>query len=269
MERKVSLITMLNGNVKALRKTLDSFKYSMAEFIVGDMLLFDEDREILESYKSDFNLRTIRLPFDYLYHQGFSSLLNYLSSHAKNDMVLYSNVSEVIDVDYGINRIISDNKDYNTFFFTHKTDTHRWYRCSDRQKIQWGGRIHEEPYGDMIPYHKPIYMMKDEDKDMENPFKAKIFDDVKELTYFNQLCLIVDNPKIYLGQTNEGWHRYATEQYQSMIDRLTQKGKRWEAFKLGDWKMYIDDAMTNPSFEQVRFETSNLIQYQQDRKFHL
>jgi len=73
MERKVSLITMLNGNVKALRKTLDSFKYSMDEFIVGDMLLFDEDREILGSYKSDFNLRTIRLPFDYLYHQGFSN----------------------------------------------------------------------------------------------------------------------------------------------------------------------------------------------------
>lgn len=87
MERKVSLITMLNGNVLALRKTFESFKDSMGEFVVGDLLIFDEDRKMLEDYKSEFNLRTIRLPFDYLYHQGFSSLLNYLSSHCKNDMV--------------------------------------------------------------------------------------------------------------------------------------------------------------------------------------
>ena len=269
MERKVSLITMLNGNVLALRKTLESFKDSMGEFVVGDLLIFDEDRKILEDYKSEFNLRTIRLPFDYLYHQGFSSLLNYLSSHCKNDMVLYSNVSEVIDEDYGINKIINDNQEYNTFFFTHRTDKHRWYRCSDRTKIQWGGRLHEEPYGEMNPYHKPIYMMKDLDKDMADPLKAKIFDDIKELTYFNQLCKIVENPKLYLGQTNDGWHQYAISRYDSMIERLKAKGKRWDAFNLGDINMYMEDVMSNPDFEKVRFETTSLIQFQQDRKFHV
>ena len=112
-------------------------------------------------------------------------------------------------------------------------------------------------------------MMKDLDKDMADPLKAKIFDDIKELTYFNQLCKIVENPKLYLGQTNDGWHQYAISQYDSMIERLKAKGKRWDAFNLGDINMYMEDVMSNPDFEKVRFETTSLIQFQKDRKFHV
>ena len=54
-----------------------------------------------------------------------------------------------------------------------------------------------------------------------------------------------------------------------MIERLKAKGKRWDAFNLGDINMYMEDVMSNPDFEKVRFETTSLIQFQQDRKFHL
>ncbi len=78
--------------------------------------------------------------------------------------------SEIIDENYGINEIVNSNPDCNAFYFSHRVETHRWFRCFDRKEVQWGGRIHEEPIGNIKPYHKPIYMMADTEKDMEDKF---------------------------------------------------------------------------------------------------
>ena len=110
--------------------------------------------------------------------------------------------------------------------------------------------------------------MADLDKDMGNPFKAKVFNDIKELTYFNQYIRIVDNPEL-LGATNFGWMGFAKDSYDSMKERLTNKGKRYEAFMNDDFTMYMEDVLNNPEFEKERFESNITIEFQGQKKYLL
>lgn len=256
------------GNVLALKKTLDSFKGIVDEVVYGDVLLFSEDRLILESYKEEYNINIQRLPFNYIFQMGFSSCLNFLISNAKNDMVIYLNTSEVIDENYGINDIIDNNPDCNAFYFSHRVETHRWFRCFDRREVKWDARLHEEPIGDMRPYHKPIFMMKDEEKDMLDEFKAAVLNSVKECVYWNQLITIVDKPKEQ-GITNDHWVNFAKQEYQSMKDRLAAKGKHYEAFKIGDFQMFLDDIHSSDYFKNERFVSNDMINFQGNRKIVL
>lgn len=266
MKTGVTLITMGCGNVLVLKETLKSFHPIFDEIIYGDLLLFPEDREVLKSYQREFNLHIIPFEFDYLFKNGFSILLNQLAAKASNSMVIYMNTSEIIDENYGMYDRIFQNKDCNTFFFTHKTDPHRWFRCYDKEELQWSGRIHESLIGDYKPHHHPIFQMADLEKDMNDTFKAKVFNDVKEIVYFRNYMAIVDHPE-QLGGTDPGWIRFATENYESMQERLLKKGKRYEAFLEGDFKKYMLDVYSNPEFEKERFESSNMIEYQGDPKF--
>ena len=266
--RRISLLTMGQGNVLALKQTLESFKGVVDEVIYGDMLLFPEDRLVLESYKKEYNINIQRLPFNYLFQMGFSSCLNFLTSNAKNDIVIYMNTSEAIDEDYGIVDIVNDNVDCNMFYFTHRTDPHRWFRCYNRKELQWKGFIHEEVVpiiGEEKPYHKPIFMMKDEEKDMQDPYKALIFNLFKEQTYFRNYMKIVDYPKLFEG-TNEGWKSFALDQYPSMKERIEKYEKFHLAVKTGNYDMLMEDILNNPSFEKERLESSKLINFQGIRK---
>ncbi len=258
------------GNIIVLEETLKSFVNSGVcnEVIYGDLLLFPDDREILQTYQEPYNLKIVRYPFNYIFKNGFSDLLNSLSKHATNDLVIYMNTSEVISVDNGISDIIDNNPQCNTFFFDHATDPHRWYRCYNRNDLQWSGMIHEEVIGDYKPYHKPIFTMADKEKDMGNAFKAKVFNDVKEIVYFQQYKNLIDFPEKQ-GGTNSGWLSFAADNYDSMTLRLEGKGKRYEAFIEGDLYKYLEQVYNDKEFEKERFESSTLIEYQGDKKFLL
>jgi len=264
-ERKLTIITMGAGNPKALRKTLESFKDVADEVVYGDLLIWEEDRQEINAMRDEFKMNIQRLPFNYIFQMGFSSVLNYLISNSKNDMVLYTNTGEYIYDNYGINSIISDNPDCNSFYFKHHTELHRWFRCFDRRDIQWSGRLHEEPRGDERPFHKPIYCMADFEKDLDNPFKAAVLNSVKEMVYWNQLIKIVDNPKLKEA-TNDHWVNFAKEQYQSMKERLDKKGKQYEAFKTGNFQMFIDDICTSNYFNETKFESVEGMNFQGARK---
>ena len=264
-DRKISLITMGQANPIALKRTLDSFKGVVSEVVFGDLLIFPDDRELVKSYQSEYNLRIIPLPFNYIFHMGFSNVLNFLISNAKNDLCLYTNVSEIIEEDFGINKIVNDNQNCNSFYFSHRQEKHRWYRCNDRRFVQWSGLIHEETIGDIKPYHKPIYVMADTDKDSDSELKAAAANTIKEMVYWNQLMKIVDDPK-QQQSTNDFWVNFAKEQYQSMVDRLAQKGKHYEAFKIGDFKMFMMDIYSSDYFKTTTFESSNSIEFQGSSK---
>ena len=254
------------GNIQALKKTLDSFKEIVSEIIYGNMLLFPEDMGVLNYYKLDYNLKVVDLPFDFIFKNGFSETLNTLANEASNDLIIYLNTSEVIGIDYGMSEIINNNPKCNSFFFTHSSETFRWFRCYDRRDLKWHGLIHEELQGDYRPYHKPIFQMQDEEKDMDNAFKAAVFNSTKECVYWNQLIKIAENPDKY-PETNQGWKTFAKDTYQSMKDRLEQKGDMYKAICEGDYKKYMDAVHVFP-FETIQFKSDNAIAYQGD-KIHL
>ena len=235
---------MAAGNSIVLKKTLESFKGVVDEVIFGDLIIFPEDRELMQSYKEEYNINIQRLPFNYIFQVGFANVLNYLIANAKNDMCLYTNTGEYIQEDYGINEIINSNPECNSFYFKHAVETHRWFRCFDRREVQWSGMLHEEPRGNERPYHKPIYCMGDLEKDMNNPFKAAVLNSVKEMVYWNQLIEIVDNPKLKEA-TNDHWINFAKQEYNSMKDRLEKKGKQYEAMKTGNFEMFWNDIHTS------------------------
>ena len=269
INRGITLITMGAGNVIVLEETLKSFIGSgiCNEVIYGDLLLFSEDRKVVDGYKEKYNLKSIKYPFDYIFKFGFSSILNSLANHAKNDMVVYANTSEVIGEDLGITDIVNKNTDCNTFYFAHRKETHRWFRMYDRKDLSWSGLIHEELQGDFKPYHKPIFYMEDREKDMQDTFKAKVFNDVKEIVYWHQLIKIVEYPEC-LGGTNAGWVEFAKGTYDNMKQRLSQKNGRYEMFVEGNYEAYMNDVLTNPEFEKERFDSNSGIAFQGD-KIHL
>lgn len=268
MKRPISLVTMGAGNVKVLKETLKSFAPFVDEFVYGDMLLFPEDRGIVKSYQKEFNLKIIELPFDYIFKNGFSSVLNLLISKASNDMCGYANTSEIVEIDFGINEIIDNNPECNVFYFTHATDPHRWFRFGDRRELHWSGVIHEQLGGEYKPYYKPIFQMADLPKDMDDLRKAKLFDTCKEIVYFHNYMKLVSYPQL-LGETDLGWVKFAQDNYQSFKERLKAKGEAYVAYSSGIYEMLIHYFNTSPDFEKQKFESNIGIEYQNDKKYLL
>lgn len=267
MKTGITLLTMGAGNVLVLKETLKSFSKICDEVIYGDLLIWKEDRDIIKSYEKEFNLKIVNFPFNYIFKNGFSSLLNELASHATNDFVMYMNTSEVIDEDYGITETVKSNSDCNAFYFTHRQEGHRWHRTYNRHELKWSGRIHEQLAGEYKPYHRPIFMMKDLEKDMENPYKAKIFNLVKEYVYFEQYLQIADNPDL-LGETDAGWLRFAKADYNSFKERIDKRPKIKSAFEIGNLYLFWKGIAEDPEFQGEQFKSSNLIAFQGD-KIHL
>jgi hypothetical protein len=267
-KRNITLLTMGAGNVIVLEETLKSFVRSgiCNEVIYGDLLLFAEDREILNTYVEPYNVKIVPFQFNYIFKNGFASLLNELADKATNDLVIYMNTSEIISVDKGIVEAIENNPDCNTFYFDHATDPHRWYRCYNRHELKWSGMIHEEVIGEHKPYHKPIFTMADLEKDMGSSFKAKVFNDAKEIVYFQQYKNLIDYPERQ-GGTNSGWLEFAKSNYDSMTERLEKKGKRYQAFINGNLYNYLEQVYGDKEFEKERFESGNMIEFQGDPKF--
>lgn len=260
---KITLITMGQANPLALKRTMDSFGHLVDAIIFGDLLIFESDRQIVESYLRDYPLCIVPLPFNYIFENGFADTLNKLAEYATTDWVLYMNVSEVMDGRHAVKEQMS--KDYNCYSFDHAVDLHKWFRLYNRKKVKWGGLIHEELIGDLRPCPFHVFRMADTEKDVDDPFKAKVSNDIKELVYFDQYLKLVKRPELR-ANTHQGWIDHAIESYDSLLERLGKKGNRYQAFIKGDIQMYLDDIYNNPEFEQERFESSTLINYQGDRK---
>lgn len=105
--------------------------------------------------------------------------------------------------------------------------------------------------------------MKDTEKDTQSPFKAKVYDDIKELVYFNQYIKLVDEPSTK-GATSQGWVEYAKRDYDHIKTRLVNKGKRLTAFEQNQLEMYINDIENGEDFKEERMNSSDIIHFQGD-----
>lgn len=264
MRTGISLITMGAGNVNALYHTIKSVQGICDEVVYGDMLLWDSNREVVKGYAKEFNLKIVPFDFSYLYHKGFSSLLNELAANATNEYVMYLNTSEVVEIDYGIIDAIKNNPECNAFYFTHFSDPHRWFRTYKKSELQWSGILHEQLKGEYIPYHKSIFQMKDLPKDMDDIKKAKILDSLKEIVYFRQYMNIIDRPET-LGETDPGWIRFAKENYDSFRERLLKRRDQEVALIFGDLNRFLEAAEYD--IENNVFKSSIAIEYQNDPAF--
>lgn len=264
----ITLITMSQGNPIALKRTIDSFAPYCDEVIYGDLCVFQEDRTLIKSYKNLYNMKIVTYPFNYIFKNGFSTILNSLASCASNDHVLYMNVGEIVDPRLMPSFEI-DNGLYNCYLNTHFSDPHHWYRMYNRQELEWGNLIHEELKGKNAPYNPrpctaPSFMMDDTEKDIDNPFKTKVYNDIKELVYFYQYLRLVEEPDMVQG-TNPGWVQYAKDAYDSLSERIVKKEHRYFAFQGGNYFKYMDDIFENPEFQKERMESSDLVNLQGDR----
>jgi len=87
-------------------------------------------------------------------------------------------------------------------------------------------------------------------------FIQAVMNDIKELVYFNQYLKLVEMPG-ERGSTDQGWIKYANENYQHLKDRMTAKGERYNAFLIGDKELYLNNCSDLPYFEN-----NNLIHFQ-------
>lgn len=259
----LTLIVPSQGNPIALKRTLDSFKGICNEVVFGDVLIFEKDRELIQSWQEEYNMGIVEMPFNFIFEHGFANTLNTLAHYATNDWVLYMNVGEVMDGEFEILSKLNGN--FNCHYLTHAVETHHWFRLYNRKELQWSGPIHEEVVGGRRQSVDHIFRFADSDKDVADPFYAKVMNEVKELCYFSQYIKIADHPEL-IGATNSGWVDYAKDGYESLQERLLKKGKRYEAFQEGNLAKFLEDIYTNPEFEKERHESSQLINFQGARK---
>lgn len=256
----ITLILPTQGNPIALKRTIDNvlaqFQGKVDEVIVGDLCVFQEDSEaikVMSAMMPEGVVKIVEPEFNTLFQQGFGNTLNFLSEFAKNDFILYLNVGEIVETNMNIDLL---SQGYNCFQFDHAEDKHHWTRLYNKKDMQWSGRIHEEVRGEKNVCPTMLFRMADTEKDSYNPFKAQVYNDIKELVYFNQYIKLVEEPN-EIGATNQGWVTYAKDGYQSLTERLAKKGKRYEAFKEGDLQKYLDNCQ---EFES--FDNNNMIHYQ-------
>ena len=232
-----TLITPTQGNVTALKRTIDSLKGLIDEVVIGDLSVFQEDSDAIRRFQYVETIKVVPMPFDFLFKNGFSAALNLLASFAKNDMILYLNVGEVLasDVNETINKV---SPSYTCYYIDHATDPHHWYRVYNRKEIAWGGIIHEEIYGNLKPCSVPLFRFEDTPKDSEDPFKEWVYLQIKEVVYWNLYIKLVDQPHLAQG-TNPGWIQFSRDGFTSFVDRLHQKGEMYDAFLLGDKELLM------------------------------
>lgn len=271
MKTGISLICMSQGNPKVLKETFKSFWGLVDEIVFGDMCLFPEDSELIESYKKEVNLKIIKYPFSYIFKNGFSSILNSLISHASNDWCLYMNCSEIMDSpqDKAI-EVFNNNQDCNSFYFDHAHDGHRWFRLGRRSELHWAGMIHEGlgPQDSIRPYYRPLFRMADLPKDNDNAFKARCYDFCKEIVYFKNYRSLIDDPSS-MGNTDPGWLTFARANYDSFLERMENKGDFYKAFLEDDINILYDYIYNSPDFEKERLVSSIVLEYQNDKKYLL
>jgi hypothetical protein len=250
----ITLITMTQGNMIALERTIKSFQKSCSNIVVGNLCIFGEDIAKLKDLELNYCIKVVDLPFNYIYLNGFASVLNRLSEEVKTPYALYMNVGEI-----AVNDIMQVNERYNTYYFDHDTEKHHWYRCYKVSDLKWSGVIHEELIGNKRPYPVPMFRMADTQKDNDNPFKASVYNDIKEIVYFNQYLRLVDEPQS-IGSTNMGWVNYAKDSYQQIKSRLLNKGERYNAFVNSDFDLYLHEIKTKGVPDQ--FDNNKIIHFQ-------
>lgn len=252
----ITLITLTQGNVIALKRTIDNvkitFKGYVNQVVVGDLCIFEEDAIKIDT----FDVIRVPMPISQLYNNGFASVLNSLSEYSTNDLCLYMNVGEIVETEVNTHTL---NKHWNCYAFNHATEPHQWVRLWDKKKLKWSGRIHEEVIGDRHLCPTVIFQMADTEKDKGEPFYEWVMNDIKEMVYFNQYLSLVDKPN-EIGATNAGWVDYAKESYQHIKDRLLVKGQRLQAFCDNDNLNYI--ALAKEDFKANEFENNKLIHFQ-------
>jgi SAM-dependent methyltransferase len=257
-----SLVIMSQGNPIALRRTLENTKGIVSEVIFGDVAIFEEDKVLFRSYAKEFNIKIIELPFNYLFKEGFSSMLNLLASHATNDLCLYLNVGEIITI--GKENIYKRlNSKYNAYYQIHPVEKHHWVRFWNRKEMSWAGRLHEEcAVGNLRLCPTPIFTFEDSEKDMDNHDYAAAMNTTKEMTYFKNLIEMVDNPDSLKG-THPSWIQYAKDSYESLKERLHRNENRYIAFETTNKELYISTLSNDNNSD---FESSTLINFQGNRK---
>jgi len=261
----ISFITLTQGNPIALKRTMDSLKGICDEFVVGSVCVFADDLKVIKSYKDEFNLKVVEMPFNFIYANGFSASLNHVASYADGSNCVYLNVGEILESsESDILSIISD--EYNYYYIDHATEKHRWGRVWDKREMKFSGLIHEELVGEHRPYHRPLFRFADTEKDMNDPFKAAVYNDIKEMCYWRQLMRIVDEPDV-LGATHISWIDFARDNYQSMRQRLLEKGKRVDYFKTCMLLHYISEAYEEFAGKKTKFESNHIIEFQGDPKY--
>lgn len=264
----ITLILPTQGNPIALKRTIDSVIGVCNEVIVGDVCMFSDDTTTIAHQKVEIMVKQVMLPFNFIFKEGFSATLNLLASHASNDIVLYLNVGEIIEYTLPEFKEVTQSPEYNIWWINHAVEKHRWFRMYNRKQLKWDGLIHEEVIGDWRPFHKPVLQFGDTDKDNADLLKARCYDDIKCMVYFNQLMQIVDHPE-RLGATNQGWQKFAKTEYGRMETYMKEAGVRYDAFVEGNQNKYINDILTNDAFAKERRESSLLMEFQTDKKYLL
>lgn len=262
----ITLITLTQGNPIALKRTVDNvlekFQGKVNEVIIGDLCVFEQDREVITNQFYFPNrsgvqaIGVLPLGFNMLFHEGFGRTLNILATSAHNDLCLYMNVSEIVDSPVNLDII---HPQWNSYKFDHATETHKWCRLWNRKQLKWSGRIHEivvEGAGQKYTSPDILFTMADTPKDDADPFYSAVMNDIKEMVYFKQYLTLVDSPQEIAG-TDQGWVKYARDSYQHIKDRLLAKGARYEAFVEGDLQKYLDNCK---EFEPQ--QNSDLIHFQ-------
>lgn len=167
------------------------------------------------------------------------------------------NVSEVIEGPVQTQLI---NGQYNCFKFDHATETHKWLRLWDKRECRWAGRIHEEVGGGVKVCPEILFRMADTEKDNGNPFRAWVYNFIKDVVYHQQYNIIATNER-EIGPTNQGWVKWAKESYDHHYAKVHEHPQLLGHFITNDIPAFLKEAEKCWK-ESPNFVNTNMVHYQ-------
>lgn len=226
------MLICTQGNPEATIKTIDSYLPYVDEVVIGDVMVFDADRQkIVDHYEGSDKVFVQLLPFNHLFEHGFARTFNKLAAIAKHDFILLMGVGNVLDKWYGIDFTQAAN-----MWAYQRNDGMLCHTFYDRRELELTYCIHEEvtprPGHSITWDNNAVFDMLDEPKDVE---KMHVYNDIKEIVYLEQYR------KIFTGEdtSNPGWVKWVRHNWPVLEAALKTKGKRLEAFKSGGLEKYL------------------------------
>lgn len=232
----ISLCLLAHGNPIELINTIDSW-YGVDEVIIGDLFILNEDRDYFHAnYKNRVHTLVVPLPFNYIFKNGFSNTMNFVTNHSRNDWVIWTGIADRLASD-----IIPPSGNFNCLGFTGLHNGHLYSNFYNKKEMHFDGLIHEE----VIPLpgfekrldYNPHFSIQEVAKDADER-KAAIYNDVKQIVYCEQYRRIVKHPELK-GITADYWVNIAKKEYNDILITLTRKAGRYNAFRTGDINEYL------------------------------
>ncbi len=213
MNRVSLIIPSCGSHPENIQRTINSCSHICDDTVIVSTAFFIEDQSLFR----DIATKVVQLDWNYVFKQGFGSMMNQGTPHTRHDWCLLLGVAETWAEDFRDTPHLLESAPNNMVFrCSHHNDPNTWKRLWNRTGgPEWSGLIHEEIRGGIDG--GVTFRFQDTDKTPKtDPTKQEILRWIKVLTYHEQYWRLLNDSSLLFG-TDPGWLAFVNGSRESII----------------------------------------------------